>query len=1075
MKRSTRTRLLLFVLLAFLSIIGAADDTDIFNQPPSSNPPAPNILFILDNRSNWSDQNQHWPSGNTQGQAEVLAIQKLLSTLNQPANVGLMLLDTTGHRGGYVRYGLRNINATANNQAMQNILKEISANINDSHEEVPMAQGDFANALYETWLYLTGASSWEGMSPLADYSGNAGQISKSEVLDTTYNQLLTTGFAYQGNSAGAAYNSPVNTSSCARTYIIFIGNNNNGVMPDVPGSTDPAITTLTKYGYNTSPDVQSAWTRFLRMRPDLAASGNAANGAVTTYTIDAYNSGNQNTTFSTMLQNMAHDGGGQYYAASDDNSLQLDLQQIFNQIQAVNSVFSAVSLPVSVSIRSTYLNQVYMGVFRPDANARPNWVGNLKQYQLGVNTATNPPTLFLADSTGANAENPNTGFINPNAISFWTTASTYWNANYYSTIQGVGGTSDSPDGDLVEKGGAAEFLRTQYAKSQTTRPLYTCLGSCANTALVPSSASVPSSSATTSFASTSAYQAAATAFTTGNTSLTPALFGLQSTDQATENSIINWVRGGNYAQTIDDDPNTPQAQTDVRGHLHGDVLHSRPAVINYGRTADDIMVYYGSNDGILHAIKGGQPAAGTASQDGQEQWGFIAQEFLPQFMRMWQHSPSISSSSPKPYFFDGSITTYTVPSDPTTGVVDYTKGGKAYIFVTMRRGGRFMYALDVSNPAAPVVMWKHSYKESAFSELGYTWSDLKVAKLKAYSDPVLIAGMGYDPTANDLTVQGTATMGRGVMIIDAITGSLLWQAGPAPSGTAPNVTVPGMTYSIAASLELLDSDSNGYIDRVYAADTGGNVWRLNVDDANSANWTVSLMAKLGGSGTSARKFLYPPDVVLASATQPYDAVLLGSGDREHPFDTTIVNQFYMLEDHHDLNYTWSTPTNQVAPITQATLYDATADLIQVGTSSQQQSAQQALLASTNQGWFVTLGTGEKVVGGATTLNGTVIFGTNLPATSSTYTCTSNLGEARLYSLNYLTGGATVDQDQNGTLTATDRYTMLPGGGFPPTPVPVSVVINGRTYQVAISGTNVVSAPGPGLGRRYRTYWYRTID
>ncbi len=42
------------------------------------------------------------------------------------------------------------------------------------------------------------------------------------------------------------------------------------------------------------------------------------------------------------------------------------LREIFNEIQAVNSVFASASLPVSVNARGTYLNQVYMGMFRPD-------------------------------------------------------------------------------------------------------------------------------------------------------------------------------------------------------------------------------------------------------------------------------------------------------------------------------------------------------------------------------------------------------------------------------------------------------------------------------------------------------------------------------------------------------------------------------------------------------------------------------------------------------------------------------------------------------------------------------------
>ena len=56
------------------------------------------------------------------------------------------------------------------------------------------------------------------------------------------------------------------------------------------------------------------------------------------------------------------------------------LNAIFNEIQAVNSVFAATTLPVSANVQGTHVNQVYVGVFRPDANKAPRWLGNLKMY-----------------------------------------------------------------------------------------------------------------------------------------------------------------------------------------------------------------------------------------------------------------------------------------------------------------------------------------------------------------------------------------------------------------------------------------------------------------------------------------------------------------------------------------------------------------------------------------------------------------------------------------------------------------------------------------------------------------------
>src|SRR5438874_6517826 len=130
--------------------------------------------------------------------------------------------------------------------------------------------------------------------------------------------------------------------------------------------------------------------------------------------------------WSTLLKSMAASSGGKYFAInnSDPNeaqAIQDALTTIFNEVQAVNSVFAATTLPVSVNVRGTNLNQVYIGVFRPDANKLPRWLGNLKMYKLGVDSATQ--TLFLADANNNVASNSSTGFISSSATSFWTSGS----------------------------------------------------------------------------------------------------------------------------------------------------------------------------------------------------------------------------------------------------------------------------------------------------------------------------------------------------------------------------------------------------------------------------------------------------------------------------------------------------------------------------------------------------------------------------------------------------------------------------------------------------------------------------
>ena len=46
----------------------------------------------------------------------------------------------------------------------------------------------------------------------------------------------------------------------------------------------------------------------------------------------------------------------------------------------------------------------------------------------------------------------------------------------------------------------------------------------------------------------------------------------------------------------------------------------------------------------------------------------------------------------------------------------------AIIYLTARRGGDLLYALDVTDPEAPLIKWRKSSADNGYSELGQTWS-----------------------------------------------------------------------------------------------------------------------------------------------------------------------------------------------------------------------------------------------------------------------------------------------------------------------------------------------------------------
>jgi type IV pilus assembly protein PilY1 len=291
-----------------------------------------------------------------------------------------------------------------------------------------------------------------------------------------------------------------------------------------------------------------------------------------------------------------------------------------------------------------------------------------------------------------------------------------------------------------------------------------------------------------------------------------------------------------------------------------------------------------------------------------------------------------------------------------------------------------------------------------------------------------------------------------------------------------------MTYAMPADVTLVDRDFDGFIDRIYAADLGGNIWRVDLKPPTGApnygpsSWQTTLLAALGGTGTTKRKFFFPPDVVL---TKKYDVVLAISGDREHPLATNqaknIVNRFYMVKDTNvGMSASgWTAvrdDTSSTADAQPPALFNATS----------------AAYTGTLSGFYVTLqgldskgnpSLGEKGVNAPTTVGGLVHFGTNQPTPPSANSCKANLGTARSYAINFLTGATT--------------QTVLDGGGLAPSPVfgVVTINVNGKPRELPFligagggtSGADSRSSIGaqrpdiPIKAQRKRTYWYRNID
>jgi type IV pilus assembly protein PilY1 len=994
------------------------EDIDIYTGSASGG--EPNVLIVLDNESNWSatmdsnppvDADSYANCGGFPGSyycAQKYALMKLLEKKSANGNyvvapnvgIGLMMYGNGNNKGGYIRFGVRKMNDT-NRAALIKLLKNMPVDDKGSSNQ------DYGYMMWEGFKYFGGGtgSPWSSTTwgPIPtngvgegtdkrDYAGNAIVGSASWAGADSNNAYTSSSTNNSGANPAVKYNSPSPASDCGKNYIVYVGHSNSqsntnnnqdaqALFIGVGGST-----TQVNPGSSSSGDEGA---RYL-FNSDVDKSAAGTQGVIT-YTIGAYSipAIGQIAAMIGTMKSMAQQGGGSYYDATNIQKLGDAFSSILTEIQGVNSVFVSASLPVSVNTQGTFLNQVFVGMFRPDESGSPKWLGNVKQYQLKYDKATG--SVRLADADGLDAIDSGTGFVSVLARSYWTTDSSFW-------INWVPGKtqskSDSKDGPEVVKGGGAQRQREVNLTTQAGRPVYTCA--------VDATSGAPACVADALLS--------ATPFNT--TTLNPANAGTKlafnydpaSATAATEiGDLINWVRGtDNLGNELG-----PGGTTTVRPTIHGDVLHSRPVALNYGGSPPRVVVFYGSNGGALRAIDGRQTGTGA----GDELWAFVAPETLGKFKRLRDQSPKLvvpsdpaGSPNNKDYFLDGPIGAY-------------QEGSTAIIYVAARRGGNFIYAIDVSNPDTPRFKFKLSPSTTGLSGLGQTWSMPKVTKVRdgtASGKVVLIFGGGYDVAEDSGT---TGTTGRGVYVVDALTGTVLKRFLTTTDGTSTISTSVPSDVTIAN----VDRDAKGFADRAYVGDMAGNVWRMDLDDPTSptnasAGWKLHKLASLG-----ARKFFYPPDVVLGAN---FDAVLVGSGDREKVLSKTSSDRFYMIKDAKlGLDGTGQ------ATITEGDLVVNTAD------------------STTAKGWYYALNVnGEKVVNAPVTIGGVVYFATNKPVVQPV--CKAALGEARSYAISFLDGSGT--RTPGGVGTGDDAYSLvLTGGGLPPSPVAGLVDIGGTIVPVCL--------------------------
>ncbi len=702
----------------------------------------------------------------------------------------------------------------------------------------------------------------------------------------------------------------------------------------------------------------------------------------------------------TLLKETARVGGGKYSYVYSSQSFNIAFQVFISDILDESTSYVAPVVPISQMENTSSGNRMFLAMFKPTWTSF--WRGNIKKYGIATKIPEGEAknTGDIIDSTKKLAINgKNQIYDVKNEPPDPYSAKSYW--------------SSAPDGGEVEAGGVGEALLNNTkiildATGKTTsRKIYTYLDT--NSNLADSS----------------------NAFDKYNITITPSKLGLADDDITGREKVIHFIHGlDSY------DENRNEIFNEKRDWILGAFIHSRPVVIHY---ADRSVMYAGANDGMVHAFDNGKPIDLENWDDGtgEELWAFIPPKLLPNLKTL--------NGELLEFFVDGAPKAY-IERDSSGKLV------KAILIFGMRRGGNHYVALDVTDYNNPKWLWEISPSTPGYMELGQTWSTPQFGKIQYGADIKWVAfiGGGYDEN-QDLANPLNDTKGRAIYVVNISDGSPIWSYSYSKN--------PKMKYCIPSDIARVDTNGDGIIDRLYVGDTGGQLWRFDIGDPDTSKWTGKNIFDSSSGEALKRKIFYPPDVTLEKGN--YEILFFGTGDREHPKDTTRENRLYAIKDK-----------NLSTTLTESNLVDVTLDKLQDPSVPQVEKDNILNTLSTQSGWFIKLNQnlGEKCLANSVIFYGVIYYTTFVPDLKPADICYISSGSGRLYALKYTTGNAVFNLDGIGTLsdlTRADRSSSI--GVSIPSGVIVTFV-GGMTMAYGGVGGGVYRPPVPATRILFPVSW-----
>ena len=289
-----------------------------------------------------------------------------------------------------------------------------------------------------------------------------------------------------------------------------------------------------------------------------------------------------------------------------------------------------------------------------------------------------------------------------------------------------------------------------------------------------------------------------------------------------------------------------------------DKLEGTTKYADYAKAQNDLdleVLYVGSNDGMLHAFN---------AEDGEELFAYIPSALKSSLNVLTSANYGDSKGLPHRYYVDGTMSVTDV----------YFDGDWHKVLVgSLSAGGRQIFALDVTDPKAPKLLWEFGDAQS--SDMGYSVPQPTIARLNnngaVAGKWAVIVPNGYQGLNS---TAGTSSM----FMLDIANGNVLRKF-DLPSGmTAAELTASLPVGAGLSRVSAVDNDADGRIDMAYAGDTVGNLWRFDLNSGNSTEWTAQLMyTARDQSAPAKRQPITGAPYVMRHPTGTGDLVMFATG------------------------------------------------------------------------------------------------------------------------------------------------------------------------------------------------------